>query len=251
MTAFNYFVGTGSGGISCEWDPGSSPFQSFNYMLGFKKDGTPWLNPITAPPHVTKFCYTGDPESETGWTEYAGLIKNCGGELNGPVEVSPPGDRRMLLTTGSTSLTVNPGDTQKIVMAQLIARGTNNRNSVTKLKQLTQKAREFYYLGVDETETPYGEPVNALPKSYALYQNFPNPFNPFTTIKYEMKKLWKVKIQVYDTRGELISTLVNEEKPQGTYEIKFDASSLPSGIYFVKMSSGGGFEDSKKMAVIK
>ncbi len=66
-----------------------------------------------------------------------------------------------------------------------------------------------------------------------------------------MKKLWKVKIQVYDVRGELISTLVNEEKPQGTYEIQFDATNLPSGIYFVKMSSGGGFEDSKKMVVIK
>ena len=66
-----------------------------------------------------------------------------------------------------------------------------------------------------------------------------------------MKKLWKVKIQIYDTRGELIKTLVNEEKPQGVYEIKFDASNIPSGVYFVKMVSGGGFEDSKKMVVIK
>lgn len=66
-----------------------------------------------------------------------------------------------------------------------------------------------------------------------------------------MKKLWKVKIEVYDIRGELISTLVNEEKPQGSYEIKFDASGLPSGIYFVKMISGSGFEDSKKMVLLK
>ena len=63
--------------------------------------------------------------------------------------------------------------------------------------------------------------------------------------------LWKVKIQIYDTRGELIKTLVNEEKPQGVYELKFDASNIPSGVYFVKMVSGGGFEDSKKMVVIK
>jgi hypothetical protein len=66
-----------------------------------------------------------------------------------------------------------------------------------------------------------------------------------------VKSLFKVKIQVYDIRGELISTLINAEQPQGVYEIKFDASKLPSGIYFIKMVSGGGFEDSKKMVVLK
>jgi len=66
-----------------------------------------------------------------------------------------------------------------------------------------------------------------------------------------MKKLWKVKIEVYDIRGEIVATLVNEEKPHGVYEVQFNGSNLPSGIYFVKMMSGGGFEDSKKIVLLK
>lgn len=251
MTSSCYFTGTGSGGIVCEQDPSSNPIQAYNYMKGIKKDGTPWVVPYTEPPQITKFCYSGDPETGAGWTEYSGMVKNCGGTLYGQTDPSPPGDRRYIFSSGSDMLTVNHLDTQKIVIAQLIARGNSNKNSVTKLKGLASFTRSVFYQFIEGNETYYTVPSPIIPTKYALYQNFPNPFNPVTTIKYEMKKLWHVKIQVYDMKGELISTLVNEDKPQGSYEIKFDASNLPSGIYFVKMVSGGGFEDSKKMVVIK
>jgi hypothetical protein len=251
MSSVCYFTGTGSPGPVCEQDPSSSPIGSYNYMKGIKRDGTPWLNPTTVPPFVTKFCYNGDPEAAAGWTEYKGRIRNCGGNLYGEFEPSPPGDRRILLNAGSDFLNVNPGDTQRIVIAQAVGRGTDNKNSVTKLKETLNFSRRIYYQLIENQETYYIEPPAPLPQTYKLYQNYPNPFNPVTTIKYDMKKLWKVKIEVYDMRGELISTLVNEEKPQGSYEVKFDASNLPSGIYFIKMISGGGFEDSKKMVVIK
>lgn len=235
----------------CETLPNAYPISAYRYFRGTKNEGTPYLNPTLLPHPVTKFCLTGNPEDSTGWIEKKGWIHNCGGELTGPIELNPPGDRRYIFSTGSDLLNVNPLDTQKIVMAQMIARGSSNVNSVTKLKTLAEFTRRIYFEAIEGRETYYTEPPVPLPDSYRLFQNFPNPFNPVTTIKYEMKKLWNVKIQVYDTKGELISTLVNEEKPQGSYEIKFDASGLPSGIYFVKMVSGGGFEDSKKMVVIK
>ncbi len=245
-----YFNNTGSAPVVCEMDPSSFYLQAYNYMRGLKRDGTPWLNPLTSPYTITKFLWTGNPETGEGWTEFSGAIRNCGGEVTGPVQVSNPRNSRFIISSGSDFLNINPGDTQKIVMSQMIARGSNNLNSVTKLKELASLSRRFYYLIEDDTEVTYVEPPY-IPVNYSLKQNYPNPFNPITTIRYEMKKLWKVKIQVYDTRGELIKTLVNEEKPQGVYEIKFDASNIPSGVYFVKMVSGGGFEDSKKMVVIK
>jgi len=235
----------------CESDPSSYPIQAYNNLRGFKRDGTPYLNPVSQPFVTTKFTFSGNPEDSSGWTEYNGHILNCGGALSGFIQASPPGDRRMIFVSGSDNFSMQSGDTQRIVISQLIARGTNNKNSVTKLKELCRFLKPLYYQLIENQETYYVEPPAPLPQTYKLYQNFPNPFNPVTTIKYDMKKLWKVKIEVYDMRGELISTLVDEEKPQGNYEVKFDASNLPSGIYFIKMISGGGFEDSKKMVVIK
>ena len=235
----------------CDHDPSGAPLQAYNLFRGYKLDGTHWLNPITNPYTSTKMCYSGNPEDSSGWTESKGRILNCGGELTGKVVSSNPGDRRMMLATGSDLLNVNPGDTQRIVMTQMIARGNNNLNSVTKLKELADLTRRVYVQAIEETESYYVEPPALLPTHYRLFQNYPNPFNPVTTIRYEMKDFQKVKIQIYDIRGEVISTLVNEVKPQGSYEIKFDASHLPSGIYFIKMVSLEGLEDSKKMVVIK
>ncbi|MBS1492917.1 MAG: T9SS type A sorting domain-containing protein [Bacteroidetes bacterium] len=250
-TSMTFFVNTESGGPLCETDPSSAPSQAYNYMRGYKKDGTPWLDPTYTPYKITKFCYPGNPEDSTGWTERKGRVYNCGGATTGLFQLSYPGERRFMISTGSDFLNVNPGDTQKIAMAQLIARGSSNLNSVTKLKELTNLTKKIYYQAIEGFESYYVEPAPELPTHFKLYQNYPNPFNPVTTIKYEVKMLWKVKIQLYDTRGELLRTLVNEEKPQGVYEVKFDASNLPSGIYFIKMTSAQGFESSKKMVIIK
>ena len=80
--------------------------------------------------------------------------------------------------------------------------------------------------------------------------NYPNPFNPSTTIKYEIKELTDVKLKVFDILGREIFTLVNEEKPAGSYEIVFDAISLPSGVYFYRLQAGE-FISTKKMLLLK
>ncbi len=85
---------------------------------------------------------------------------------------------------------------------------------------------------------------------YALFQNYPNPFNPTTTITYQIPKEGKVTIKVYDSIGKEITTLVNEEKQRGRYNVTFDASNLTSGIYFYSLSSGN-FKETKKLILLK
>jgi len=83
-----------------------------------------------------------------------------------------------------------------------------------------------------------------------LNQNYPNPFNPATTIKYYIPELNFVTLKVYDVLSSEVATLVNEEKPIGTYELTWNASSLPSGVYFYQLW-GSGFVETKKMLLLK
>lgn len=90
---------------------------------------------------------------------------------------------------------------------------------------------------------------NALYK-YSLKQNFPNPFNPATKISFSIAKKGNVNLSVYNALGQKISTLVNEVKNSGNYTVSFDASNLPSGIYFYKLESGK-FTKVQKMLLLK
>ena len=93
-----------------------------------------------------------------------------------------------------------------------------------------------------------------LPNNFQLYQNYPNPFNPTTTIKYsipvEMNRPVATKLKVYDLLGSEVAVLVNEEKSPGNYEVKFDGTGLPSGIYFFRLQAGG-YTSTRKMLLIK
>ena len=85
---------------------------------------------------------------------------------------------------------------------------------------------------------------------YNLYQNYPNPFNPSTKIKYSVPQTSQVQIEVFDVLGKEIETLLNKEKPAGTYELTWNAGTLPSGVYFYQLRSGS-FVDTKKMILLK
>ncbi|HEY6907431.1 MAG TPA: YCF48-related protein [Ignavibacteriaceae bacterium] len=87
-------------------------------------------------------------------------------------------------------------------------------------------------------------------EDFRVYQNFPNPFNPSTKIKYVVPQSSNVVIKVYDILGNEIETLVNEEKTTGTYELTWSAANLSSGIYFYQIKVGG-FIQTKKMILLK
>jgi hypothetical protein len=89
-----------------------------------------------------------------------------------------------------------------------------------------------------------------VPSLFSLEQNFPNPFNPTTKIKYQIPELSFVTLKVYDMLGSEVVTLVNEEHKIGNYEIEFNAEQLPSGIYFYKLQTPN-FTQTKKMILLK
>ena len=86
--------------------------------------------------------------------------------------------------------------------------------------------------------------------NYFLSANYPNPFNPTTNIKYRIPYREFVALKIYDVLGNEIETLVNEEKPAGSYSVNFNASSLASGIYFYRIKAGS-FVQTKKMLLLK
>ena len=88
------------------------------------------------------------------------------------------------------------------------------------------------------------------PKQYALYSNYPNPFNPSTVISYAIPADGFVTLKVYDLLGREVASLVNEKKEQGIYSVNFDASSLSTGVYLYKLQVNN-FTSVKKMILIK
>ncbi len=89
-----------------------------------------------------------------------------------------------------------------------------------------------------------------LPEEFVLHQNYPNPFNPSTTFRYSIPQTSKVVIKVYDILGNEIATLMDEEKPVGTYELTWNAENLPSGVYFYQLKAGE-YINTKKMILLK
>ena len=104
--------------------------------------------------------------------------------------------------------------------------------------------------------TLYSFVINSAPTSiedelmnlnFNLGQNYPNPFNPSTTINYAIKETGLVTLKIYDVLGNEVSTLVNDVKQPGRYEVKFEASNLPSGLYIYKLVQGKNSEIKKLM----
>jgi hypothetical protein len=87
-------------------------------------------------------------------------------------------------------------------------------------------------------------------REFQLSQNYPNPFNPSTTIKYQVPKTSVVTLKIFDILGRKIAFLVNEQKPAGTYSIQWDASNIPSGVYFYRLHAGS-FIETKRMILLK
>ncbi|MCX6163006.1 MAG: T9SS type A sorting domain-containing protein [Ignavibacteriae bacterium] len=93
-----------------------------------------------------------------------------------------------------------------------------------------------------------GETTN--PDEFALLQNYPNPFNPATTINYQLPNTGNVKLTVYDALGHEAGVLVNESQNAGNYNIVWNASGFPSGVYFYRLEAGS-FVSNKKMILLK
>jgi hypothetical protein len=99
-------------------------------------------------------------------------------------------------------------------------------------------------LPVEEKET------NEIPTKFTLYQNYPNPFNPTTTIEFDIPERINVKLVVYDILGREVETLIDKELEPGKYKVNFNATNLPSGVYFYTLRTPK-FTKTNKMLLIK
>jgi len=91
---------------------------------------------------------------------------------------------------------------------------------------------------------------NKNPTEFQLSQNYPNPFNPTTNISFSIPDESYVTLKVYNILGYEITTLVNKEMKSGNYTVKFDGSSLPSGIYFYRLQANHNIA-TKKLILVK
>jgi len=91
---------------------------------------------------------------------------------------------------------------------------------------------------------------NAAPGSFALSQNFPNPFNPQTTISFQLEKPGQTSLKVFDAAGKLVATLLDKNLSEGHHSVEFNGQKLPSGIYFYQIQSGS-FSEMQKMVLMK
>jgi len=110
--------------------------------------------------------------------------------------------------------------------------------------------------GLNSVATPVSVRIQTRPEVYALRNNYPNPFNPETTIKYQLPEAGDVTLEVYNMLGQVVRTLVNQHQTAGRYAVQWDANNdngqaLSSGIYFYRVQVGGEFNDVRKMLLLK
>jgi hypothetical protein len=189
-----------------------------------------FIDPVTGQP--TSFWLSGDPLIGTGWRD---------GTLD------PAGDRRIVMSSGPFSLAV--GDSQEIVVALVAGLGTSNLNSITVLRANDMIAQAFYD-SLNGIMTDVKNDFLQVPCQFGLRQNYPNPFNPSTKIGFRLQASGLTSLRVHDLLGREVATLVNELKTPGEYEVTWDASCFPSGVYFYRLTSGS-FVETRKLVVLR
>jgi hypothetical protein len=175
----------------------------------------------------------------------------------------------VMVTTGTQNLSRWKFNQPIILRPQLIT-GTNTTyeirfnfnntlpHSGDTLRIITYKeltANDIFRFAVDTTiiVSSVEEEISGL--DYALFNNYPNPFNPSTKIKYSLPEESMVKISIYNILGERVKLIIDENVKPGTHEAQFDGSLLGSGVYFYAMeargNSGATYFDVKKMTLLK
>jgi hypothetical protein len=122
--------------------------------------------------------------------------------------------------------------------------------------EITEGALQDGSYGLNSVTGPVSVRIETRPEVYALSDNYPNPFNPETTIKYQLPEAGDVTLEVYNMLGQVVRTLVSEQQNAGRYVLQWDATNdagqaLSSGIYFYRIQAGGEFQSVKKMLLLK
>jgi len=178
-----------------------------------------------------RMIFSGDPVTNYGWI--------CNYST----------DQRTLISTGPFKLEYDkPVD---IIVAYVMGRGSDQFNSIDVAREYAGVIQSSYEQNFPEMYS-YKE-INdtfLIIGSYELFQNHPNPFNPYTIIKYTVESKSRVTVRVFDILGREVATPVDEEKEAGNFQIRFDAGTLSSGVYFYQLHAGD-YVSTKKMILLR
>lgn len=224
-------------------DPTTNKFIQRNLMLGKLADGNDfdpckqyWSEVVNDDCEKInpRFAFSGDPVNRIGWL-FTGHIWQ-------------------FQLTSTDLFDLIKDQPQDIIIAYTVGQGDDAISSITAARERVRFIFEEYNNNFPNSfiMPDYNE---IYPKEFYLSQNYPNPFNPSTTIMFTVpinvkSETSNTKLVVYDILGREVTTLVNEVKAPGTYEITFDASQLASGVYFYRLTSGN-FVQTKKMILLR
>jgi hypothetical protein len=154
--------------------------------------------------------------------------------------------------TGSPQAFGSIGPGQIVQSSQNVGLVFNNMPPSFTVPIHLEISSQGYVFWKDSSEIVVGiEDLNsAVPMNYALHQNYPNPFNPTTMISYQLPVIGPVQLTVHDILGREIATLVNRQMPAGEHQVSWDASDMPSGIYYYKIQAGE-YTKVRKMILMK
>jgi hypothetical protein len=221
-------------------DP-SNKEEARNYMLGLEKLGTV-PDPCTFPYGAVlggidcttidpRFWFSGDPVTNVGWIA----------TINEDV--------RQMINTGPFELI--KGEENEIVVAYVVGQGVNPLDGLTVARQIDDIAQNIFDLNFDTTTVDVDYELSGnIPAEFHLEQNYPNPFNPTTTIKFLLPSSGYTILKIYNTSGEVLAMLLDNELNRGVYEVEWNATGLPSGVYYYQLRTEG-YVENKKMILIK
>jgi hypothetical protein len=206
--------------------------ETYNYMRGLNRDGSPVVDPKTAEP--TLYSVPGDPVTVTGWTD------------------DNPDDRRFLMSSGPFMM--EPGDTQIVMAVVLAARSSSALASVALLKENSLAVQGFCdsicTMAADQYETD-----RIVPNGFSLYQNYPNPFNPSTTIEFYLDRTSEVETHILNALGREVRHIDLGRLGHGAHSTVWDGRDdsgyrVSSGLYLYRVKAGSRTL-SKKMILLK
>ncbi len=176
-----------------------------------------------------------------------------GGPFDPGIYASVIADQRSLISSGP--FTFAPGDTQEVWYAMIGGMGVTNSSSVDTVRHYASLMHEAFRHSMNDYLVGILDPAIAIPQSVILYPNYPNPFNPSTTIRYELRQASKVTLKIYNLLGQEVRTLINAQKSSGIHSVVWDGKNnqgqrVTSGVYFYRLEAGD-FVKTRKMVLVK
>ena len=221
MTAFMLFMD----GTSIA-DPDNAQYvaslQWFNFMRGclprpVYPGGVPISSAYRNGIPGSKYVQPGDPFTKTGWYDGIELF---------------PGSRRFIATHGPITLSLC--DTAEVIIALVDGIGADNLWSVQVMKYNVGFAKYWLNGMAAPSSAVTSVAPSPIPRTFEVSQNYPNPFNPSTTIRYQIPVAGRVTIKIFNLLGQDVATLIDEVKQPGAYTVTWNASNMPSGVYFYR-----------------